>query len=137
MRAQNRSTVLARRMALAVMLALCFAAQTLPAVAAPPAVELTIDFGDGAQLRFKALDYRPGMTVLDALAVAQKHPRGVKYAHRGRGASAIVTELGGLKNEGRGRNWLYAVNGKSADESAGSYQLKPGDAILWEFKAND
>ena len=33
-----------------------------------------------------------------------------------------------------GKNWLYRVNGKLADKSAGAYVLAPGDVILWRFE---
>lgn len=126
-----------RLVAVGLMLAMLLAAQCACAADAPPSVQLTIDYGDGVQTRFKALPFRQGMTVLDALVAAQKHPRGVKFVQRGKGAGAMVTELGGLKNEGSGKNWLYSVGGKPAEESAGIHELKPGDAILWEFKAYD
>ena len=100
-----------------------------------PAVRLVVDYGDGVQVHFTALSWQQGMTVLDALAAAQKHPRGFKLTQKGRGTSAMITEIGGLKNEGNGKNWLFSVNDKQADVGAGSYELKSGDTILWEFKA--
>jgi hypothetical protein len=99
-----------------------------------PAVSLTVDYGDGVELRFRELPYRAGMTVLDALAAAGKHPRGVKFVQRGRGSTAMITEIDGLKNDPSGNNWLFSVNGKTAEVGAGAYELKAGDAVLWEFK---
>ena len=98
------------------------------------AVSLVIDYGDGAQVHFTALRCSKGMTVVDALSAAQKHPHGVKFAQRGRGATALVTQIGDLKNEGNGKNWIYSVNGKTAEVGAGAYKLEPGDRVLWEFK---
>jgi Domain of unknown function (DUF4430) len=97
-------------------------------------VSLAVDFGDGAEVRFKALPWRDGMTVLDALAAAEKHPHGITFAKRGSGAMALITQIDDLKNQGNGKNWLYSVNGKTATVGAGAYKLKSGDAILWEFK---
>ena len=97
-------------------------------------VRLVVDYGDGAQVHFKALPWRDGMTVLDALAAAKKHPHGITFAQRGSGASSLITQIDDLRNEGDGKNWLYTVNGKLARVGAGAYQLKAGDAILWEFK---
>jgi len=74
------------------------------------------------------------MTAVDALAAAKKHPHGITFEKRGRGASTLVTQIDDLKNEGDGKNWLYSVNGKTARVGAGAYQLKSGDAVLWEFK---
>jgi ABC-type transport system substrate-binding protein len=97
-------------------------------------VRLVVDYGDGAQVHLTALPWRDGMTVLDALAAAKKHPHGITFAQRGSGASSLVTQIGDLKNEGDGKNWLYTVNGKLAPVGAGAYKLKAGDGILWEFK---
>jgi hypothetical protein len=99
-----------------------------------PAVSLSIDYGDGVELRFRELPYRAGMTVLEALAAAAKHPHGVKFVQRGRAATAMITEIDGVKNDPAGKNWLFSVNGKSAEVGAGAYELKPDDAVLWEFK---
>jgi hypothetical protein len=99
-----------------------------------PAVSLAVDYGDGVELRFRELPYRAGMTVLDALTAAGKHPRGVKFVQRGRGTTAMITEIDGLKNDPSGKSWLFSVNGKSAEVGSGAYELKAGDAVLWEFK---
>jgi hypothetical protein len=106
----------------------------LPAAEPKPAVRLVVDYGDGVQVHFTALSWKQGMTVVDALAAAQKHPRGFKLTQKGRGASAMITGIGGLENEGNGKNWLFSVNDKQADVGAGSYELKSGDVVLWEFK---
>ncbi len=116
---------------------LAFMPAVLTAADARPTVRLVVDYGDGVQVHYTALPWNDGMNVVDALAAAEKHPRGPKVRQRGRGRSALITEIGGLKNEGSGRNWLYSVNGKPADVGAGSYELKAGDTILWEFKEYD
>ena len=96
-----------------------------------------VDYGDGVEVHFKALPWRDGMTVLDALVAAQARPHGVTFAHRGSGSSAMITKIGDLKNEGDGKNWLYSVNEKSGEVSAGAHKLKPLDAILWKFQVYD
>ncbi|HUE71743.1 MAG TPA: DUF4430 domain-containing protein [Pirellulaceae bacterium] len=120
-------------------LALGWSLMTVLAAAAEPAAEksvkLTIDYGDGVQKVFIALPWQEKMTVLAALEAAQKHPRGIKLAQQGSGERVLVTAIDELKNEGRGRNWLYEVNGKLADKSAGVYELSAGDAVLWRFAA--
>ncbi len=107
------------------------------AAAAEPAkeksIKLTIDYGDGVQKVFVALPWTEKLTVLSALQAAEKHPRGIKIAHQGSGERVLVTAIDDLKNEGRGNNWLYEVNGKLADKSAGVYELSAGDAVLWRF----
>lgn len=100
-----------------------------------PAVSLTVDYGDGVELRFRQLPYRAKMTALDALAAAGKHPRGLKFVQRGRGATAIITEIDGLKNDPAGKNWLFSLNGKTAEVGVGALELQAGDTVLWEFKA--
>lgn len=128
-----------RRAALAAVCAVAVAISATPKMAwgadeKTDTVRLAIDYGDGAELRFKALPWRTGMTVLDALSAVAKHPHGVSFAKRGSGASALITEIDQLKNEGNGKNWLFSVNGKTARVGAGAYKLEAGDAILWEFK---
>jgi len=111
----------------------------VPVLAAAPAevVRLVVDYGDGVQVHFTKLPWKEGMTVVDALHAAQKHPRGIKFSQRGTAANAMISEIGGQKNEGSGKNWLFSVGGKTADLGAGAYELKAGDTILWEFKDYD
>jgi Domain of unknown function (DUF4430) len=123
--------------ALLALAALVAAAQAPPAMAADePAstVELVVDFGDGAQHRLADLPWRDEMTVLDVMQQAQKHPHGVTFGKRGSGTTALITQIDDVKNEGSGKNWIYSVNGKPATVGVGAYQLKPRDAVLWEFK---
>lgn len=97
-------------------------------------IEMVVDFGDGAQVRLAGLPWRDEMTVLDAMEKAKQHPHGITFAQRGSGASTLITQIDDVKNEGAGKNWLYSVNGKLGTVGVGAYRLKPGDAILWEFK---
>jgi hypothetical protein len=117
------------------MVAALFAAGPATACAQEPAktVRLTIDYGDGVQKVFTALPWKAELTVLGALEAAAKHPRGVKCTHRGSGASAFVTAIDGVANEGRGKNWTYLVNDKRANKSAGVFALDAGDSIVWRF----
>lgn len=111
--------------------------------AAEPAsqtVRLVVDFGDGVELHFTKLPWRNEMTVLDALAAAAKHRRGVEFKQRGSGGSALITQIGDLKNGGGGaqtKNWMFYVNGKHAKTSAGAQPLEPGDVALWRFQVYD
>lgn len=98
-------------------------------------VQLVVDFGDGVQKHFTNLAWKEGLTVLDAVKAAEKHPRGIEVKVRGSGAIAFLTQIDDVKNEGgRGRNWIFRVNGKLADRSCGVFPLKPGDTILWRFQ---
>jgi hypothetical protein len=100
-------------------------------------VRLVVDYGDGVETHFKALPWREGMTVLDALDAAGKHPHGVAYKKRGAGGGALITQIGDVANEGGGRenkNWLFYVNDKQATASAGKTTLAAGDVALWRFQ---
>jgi hypothetical protein len=97
-------------------------------------VRLVIDYGDGAEKHFTALAWREGITVLDAMKAAQDHPRGIQFQFRGAGATAFLTQIDDLKNEGSGRNWIYRVNGEFAERSFAAAKLEAGDAVLWKFE---
>jgi len=107
-------------------------------LAAPgePAVELVIDYGDGAQKRFTRIPHKDGMTALAALRFAATHPRGITLESTGSGSSALVTRIDDLANDAtqQGKNWLYRINGKLADKSCDAYVLSPGDVVLWVFE---
>jgi uncharacterized protein DUF4430 len=105
-----------------------------------PAVELTIDYGDGMQKRFARIPHEEGMTVLAALNAAASHSRGIKFNKTGSGEAAMLTAIDGVANEAGGdenRNWMYRVNGKLATVSFDAYTLEPGDVILWRFEKFD
>jgi Domain of unknown function (DUF4430) len=101
--------------------------------AASPVVQLTIDYGDGCEKHFTRIAWREGMTVLDALEAARKHPRGIRFEHRGAGETAFVSQIDELKNQGQGKNWLYHVNGKGGTKSCGLQVVAKDDRILWKF----
>jgi hypothetical protein len=97
-------------------------------------VRLIVDYGDGVEKHFAAIPWKPAMTVLDALELASRHPRGVKFKYTGAEATAFVTEIDELKNEGGGkRNWTYRVNDKLGERSSGVVELKDSDRVLWRF----
>ena len=96
-------------------------------------VKLTIDYGDGVQKVFTAIPWDDKLTALAALEAAARHERGIKFQHKGKGATTFVFAIDELKNEGSGSNWIFEVNGKLADKSCGIFALQPGDAVLWRF----
>ncbi|MEO8494364.1 MAG: DUF4430 domain-containing protein [Planctomycetota bacterium] len=118
-----------------VMTAFAFQVGGSPSVAAdkPDPVRLVIDYNDGVEKRFNAIAWKPGMTVMDAMLAAQEHPRGIRFEHKGKGATVLLTKIDDVENEGSGRNWLYRVNGKPGDRSIGILELKAGDTVLWKF----
>jgi len=113
----------------------CSRLETASADEREKSVSVAIDFGDGVELKYTALNWREEMTVQDAMSSVEKHPRGVKLETRGSGATAMLLKIDDLKNEGGvGKGWMYRVNGKLADRGFGVYQLKAGDAVLWTFE---
>lgn len=109
--------------------------QKLNKAGSPPAVSLTIDYGDGAQKRFPAVPWKDKMTVFDAISWSAKHPHGIQLKHRGRGSLAMVNQIDDLKNSGgSGKNWIFYVNRKLAIRGCGASTLAQGDEILWRFE---
>ena len=103
-------------------------------------VQLTIDFGDGAEKRFTAIAFREGITVLDVLEAAKAHPHGVAFASRGSGAMTLVTKIDDVANQegaAGAKNWLFFVNEKLADRGCGAASVKPGDSILWRYQVKE
>jgi hypothetical protein len=93
-------------------------------------VSLTIDFGDNKRRIYPRMKCYDGMTVADLLDRSSDLP----FQRIGAGESAMLTELGGVPNEGAGgRNWIFSVNGKDGDKSFEIYQLHPQDKVLWSF----
>ncbi len=74
------------------------------------------------------------MTVWDAMQAAAKHPRGITVAHRGKGATLMVTQIDDVKNQGDGLNWIFRLNDEIGERSAGIQSVKAGDTILWRFE---
>jgi hypothetical protein len=108
-------------------------ASAVQALAAAKPVSLTVDYGDGVQKRFTVIPWKPGMTVLDVLETARKHPRGIRFKYRGSGSRAFLFQIDDIENEGKGDNWIFRVNGTLGDRSFAIFKLNAGDAVLWEF----
>ena len=77
------------------------------------------------------------MTALDATRLASKHKQGFQIQVKGAGATAFVTSIDNVENEGQGKNWMYRVNGKKGDRSSGIYKLRAGDEVKWTFEVFD
>ncbi len=106
--------------------------ENVATAAAAQKVFLTINFGDGRPLVNEDARWREEMTVADLL---NSEPR-ISLTSTGSDASAFLTALGGVGNEGAdGKNWTYTVNGKHADRSFAVYELRPNDHVLWTFAA--
>lgn len=97
-------------------------------------VTVVIDYGDGVQKHFTTIAWKQGLTVFDAMKAAQEHPRGIRFEYKGKGATAMLTKIDDLANEGRGRNWMYRVDGEKADDSFGAHTLSSRSSVLWKFE---
>jgi hypothetical protein len=98
----------------------------------PQTVRLTINLGDDREPVSVESRWHERMTVADLL---NSEPR-TSITSTGSGASAFLTSLGGVRNEGAdGKNWTYRVNDKHADRSFAVYELQPNDHVLWTFAA--
>jgi hypothetical protein len=100
---------------------------------AKPAVTLVIDYGDGVQKHFHGLAWTDGATVWDVLEAARRHPRGIQVEIRGKNATAFLVQIDDCRNQGRGKNWVYRINGKLADKSFAVQPVREGETITWEF----
>ncbi|MBI2481391.1 MAG: DUF4430 domain-containing protein [Planctomycetia bacterium] len=118
---------------LPMVLACSAVAPPVAAVEKPDMVRLDIDYNDGVEKHFNAIAWKSEMTVMDVMLAAKRHPRGIRFEFKGKGATALLTKIDDVENEGSGRNWLYRVNGDPADRSMGIFELKPGDTVLWKF----
>ncbi len=84
---------------------------------------------DGAVMKIAA-----GDTVLTVLNdAAAKY--GLLVDRGGSGASAYIRAVDniGERDYGELSGWMYSVNGESASVGCGSYRLKDGDVIIWEY----
>lgn len=129
----GRSVTAMRRLFLLLLMAIFSAVNATAQEPEKKVVQLTIDYGDGVQKTFTGLEWKEKQTVLDVLQLAEKHPRGIKFKHRGSGATALVIAIDDVANKAGGNSWLYEVNGRLADRSCGVYEVEPGDKLLWKF----
>ena len=97
-------------------------------------VIVEIQFGDKRENKtIPEITFTDKMTVLDAMVIAKKSEK-LKFSYRGKGATAFLTEIDGVKNQGsRGDNWIFRVNGKLGKKSFGATTVRAGDKITWTF----
>ena len=96
-------------------------------------VDLAVDFGKDKKPLSIAVVCSEDSTVLSTLERAH-NMKELELEFRGSGETAFVESINGVKNEGAGgNNWIYRVNGKTGDKSAGIYKVDPSDKISWQF----
>jgi hypothetical protein len=111
--------------------------------ATPPAagegaqtVRLVVDYGEGTTKTISNLAWAKGNTVLDAMKAATARPHGISFSFTGSGATAVLTKIDDVPNEGGGagkKNWQYWVNDAYGDRSFATFELQARDVVVWRF----
>ena len=131
----NRLTRRAAGIILAMML-LAVAAAGERAPAQSTTVRLVVDYGDGVIKTITGLPWAKGSTVLDVMNAAKERPHGISFSYTGSGASAFLTRIDDVANEGGSgakKNWQLWVNTSYAERGFGVYELQPLDVVFWRF----
>lgn len=98
-------------------------------------VALEINFGESKSSKSIDVVCSPDSTVLLSLERAQQMNK-LKFESKGSGERTFVESIDGVGNEGAGgKNWIYRVNDKLGDKSAGVFEVAPGDKISWSWGA--
>src|SRR5262244_4426095 len=137
----TRSSCLTRRAAARLLVAvLLVAAAGDGAKAQSATVRLVIDYGDGASKTITGLAWAKGSTVLDVMNAAKSRPHGITFSYTGSGASAFLTHIDDVANDGGGgvkKNWQLWVNASYADRSFSVYEVQPLDVVFWRFATQE
>jgi len=116
------------------LILLALGATSHRAAAQGATVRLTVDYGDGVIKTIAALPWSKGSTVLDVMTAAKTHPHGIDFKFTGSGASAFLTQIDDVVNEGGGtdkKNWQFWVNTTYADKGFGVYEVQALDVVFW------
>src|SRR5262249_37871418 len=117
---------------------LAFAAAGDRAHAQSATVRLGVDYGDGVIKTINGLPWAKGGTGLDVMDAAKDRPHGITFSYTGSGASAFLTRIDDVANEGGAaakKNWQLWVNTSYAERSFGVYEVQPLDVVFWRFTA--
>jgi hypothetical protein len=135
MTATNCCNTLTRRATVILLMAFVLAAAAGDRAQAQSAtVRLVIDYGDGVIKTITNLPWTKGSTVLDVMNAAKSRPQGIRFGYTGSGASAFLTQIDDIANEGGGKkNWQLWVNTSYADKSFAVHEVQPLDVVFWRF----
>jgi len=129
----NRLTRRAAAILLAAML-LAIPAAGERAHAQSATVRLVVDYGNGVIKTITGLPCAKGSTVLDVMNAAKDRPHGISFSYTGSGASAFLTRIDDIANEGGAKkNWQLWVNTSYADRGFGVYEVQPLDVVFWRL----
>ena len=108
-------------------------AQNQAEVSYPGEVSITIQNGESkSKLTVLVAEKSNLLTIMEAQKAKQK----LSFEVKGEGDMTFVESLNGVKNEGPGddkHNWLFAVNGRLANQGIGQLQISAGDSVAWCF----
>lgn len=98
------------------------------------ALSIVGETSHGTILTEAVYEFAEGDTVIDLLKRVTRELK-IHMEFRGRGAMAYVEGIDNLYefDQGAQSGWIYRVNGKIQNKSAGSYALSDGDIIKWEY----
>ncbi|WCK56603.1 DUF4430 domain-containing protein [Aneurinibacillus sp. Ricciae_BoGa-3] len=107
--------------------------QTVPV---SPVVTLQIigDKQHSAILPVQSVMVKDGDTVLDILTRCLKQ-NNMQYEYSGALSTAYIKGIDNLYefDDGPKSGWMFKVNSRFSDKSAGSYRVKAGDSIVWMY----
>src|SRR5215471_13650321 len=133
----SRCNPVTRRAVAILLAAFSFAAAAGDRAQAQSAtVRLVIDYGDGVVKTITGLPWTKGTTVLDVMNSAKSRPHGISFGYTGSGASAFLTQIDDIANEGGGKkNWQLWVNTSYADKSfVACSLLRRGAAVSAQYR---
>ena len=89
---------------------------------------------DGVILPPTVIPYAEGETVFDALTIAVRRAS-IQMEHTGAGELVYINGINNLYEFDYGElsGWLYSVNGEIYSTGCGSFPLRDGDEILWQY----
>ncbi|MBA62611.1 MAG: hypothetical protein CMJ76_09625 [Planctomycetaceae bacterium] len=97
-------------------------------------VTLQFEYGNGFSKQYKSIPITQGDTILDVMKAMQKHPQRILFKTRGTGKLTFIYEIDMISNEGRGKNWIFYVNGRRATIGVGAYKIKANDQVMWKYE---
>ena len=103
-------------------------------------VRLVVDYGDGVIKTITGLPWAKGNTVVDVMNAAKDRPHGISFSYTGSGASAFLTRIDDVANEGGGgakKNWQLWINTSYADKGFGVYEVQASDVVSWRFTTQE
>src|SRR5262249_50386365 len=99
-----------------------------------------VGYGDGGGKTLTRPPPAQGRTGLDLMNAAKERPHGITFSYTGSGASAFLTRIDDVANEGGGgakKNWQLWVNTSYADRSFSVYEVQPLDVVFWRFATQE